>query len=403
MSITDQSNVIARKGSVIWDLRTEAADLVDCLPASARTILDNIRQTGITFAARTTSPFDEPRFFRPSRHIRGFYQRVDDWQDGDSEAVVAYKGSEVWSEDLKSVAAAMSEGRTCLNKHDYFIMEEGKTPIVYLKHEAMSDAQKGLSLFRAVRSAFHYHPQLPLPLCVVQWPSVQLETYYDAVLPYLSPTAQAMVQRNLLNGIAEYVYFFPGSPARLRHQEPDARQLTDLQDAFRTVDRWVTLFTQILCSGYLPCVLSNQKWGCCVQDQNVCMDGGFVDVDSVASLTEEPMMFGVNLLASVQMLAHSIYVFLSPSFIPEMAHPKVLSMGNVFGGSLHQMFFLPHVWRMVEKKFNQLSLNIRVDERLVSIFGAESRDENGLIPLLHQVRLITKEDTTAALTGHTSV
>jgi hypothetical protein len=394
-----QNAIFEQHGTVIWDLATEAPELIPCLPLSVQAVLDGIRRTGNTRAARYIAPFDEGGFFRPERHVRAFYQQVEDWGDGD--AVLAFKGSEVWSSDLRAVAAEMSQGRTCLNKHDYFIMGEQKTPILYLKHEALSDARNALSLFRAVHSTFCEHPKLPLPLIVVEWPSECLAAYRDAVLPFLSDTAKGMVERNLREGVAQYVYFFPGSPARLRHAKHNALQLLeDMERTYRIVDSWVNLFTQILCSGYFPTVLSNQKWGCCIQDQNVCIDGGFVDVDSVEAISVDKTMFAANLLASMQMLSHSIFAFLSPLLLTEDILQPVLGIENVFGGSLHHMLFFPHVWRMVQNRFNQFTASgITADRRLISIF--EGDGIKALTHMLIYLQPLMQRKTNEALRIHT--
>lgn len=401
---SDQGEVTERAGTIIWDLQREAPELLKCLPESAAQTLSAIREGGLGFVARTASPFDGPSFFRPSRHVRAFYQRVPDWNGGE-EAVVAYKGSEVWSHDLGPLAAQMSEGRSCLNRLDIFVMKEGKTPFLYLTHEALRDATKAAQLFRAVRTNYPHHPRLPLPLCVISWSAPPLQEYLDTVSPHLSPTARDMVKRCLTDGVAEYVYFYPGAPTRLRHLAPREREalLADWGQAQRLVDSWVTLFTQILCSGYVPVVLSNQNTGCILQDQNVCLDGGMVDVDSVERIADDPGMFALNLATSVQFLAHVIYVLLSPLFIRELSDPRIISMSNVFGGSVHQMLFFPHVWRMVENKFHAIKGSVAVDPRLSAIFEAEARGASALFPLLSQLKTLMPPAPDEVLRKHTQM
>src|SRR4051812_32723436 len=98
MVTTDQEHVFERFGTIVWDLAKEAPELLGCLPGSARSTLDRVRATGSSLIARTIAPFETERFFRPSRHVRAFYERVTDWKDG--EAIIARKGSEIWAEDL---------------------------------------------------------------------------------------------------------------------------------------------------------------------------------------------------------------------------------------------------------------------------------------------------------------
>lgn len=389
--------IIHRPGEVIFDLAIEAPELLACLPEPAAHALGRLRQ-GQFPAARTIADYDTGRFFRPLRHVRSFYERVG------GSAVIAYKGSEAWADDLRPTVREMAEGRSCLNKNDTFIVNEGKIPVAYMTHEALGDARKALSLFSAVRSTFHESPALPLPLLVVQWPERAVSRYRDLVLPQLSATSRAMVERRLANGLAEYVYYFPKSPIRLRHAGVSGREL--MANPARTaarVDAWVTLCTQILCSGYLPCVLSNQRCGCCVQDQNVCIDGGFVDVDSVEAIDDDPAMFVPNLLASLQILAHSLLCYLGPA-LPERLIAPVLQVANGFGDTLHAMLVFPHVWRMVEEKLNGfVAAGIRPDQRLVAIFGAG----HGLSSLLEIAKHLTPLGEARAadktLSAHTTV
>lgn len=366
--------VESRKGTVVWDLKTEAPDLVPLLPESARRRLTELHEAGTIPVARLIRPFVTGGYYRPARHVRSFYQRIDDWRE---PAVIAIKGSEIWSKDIKEAARAMTLGRKTLNHMDTFVMREFRVPLVYLQHEALGDSIKGVNIFRAVSSIFGCFPRLPLPLGVIRWPDVLLDKYRQDVYPLLSKTACGLVERNLTDGLAAYVYFYRGTSERLKHctqsQLSPPFNLEMGSSSWELCDRWVTLFTQILASGYFPCVVTDWLWGSAVQDQNACMDGGFVDIDSMESMDEEPSLFAVNLLCSLQMLSHCIFWLTSRQ--TELSQ-NWIRHGNGFGTGLQHMALLPQVWKMVEFKFKFFQeQGFAVDQRLTAFLGgADPRD-----------------------------
>jgi hypothetical protein len=118
----------------------------------------------------------------------------------------------------------------------------------------------------------------------------------DKLRHYLSAAAFQGMEPQLEAGLGAYLYYYPAAPTRVRDVEFlldgldfRARALalaTQVCDPDDVICRWVRGFVRMLYLGFLPGSLPSFRTGICCQPQNACMDGGFVDLDSLTALDE---------------------------------------------------------------------------------------------------------------------
>ena len=95
-------------------------------------------------------------------------------------------------------------------------------------------------------------------------------------------------------GLAVYLYYYAGMPYRWRDIEPRlagvrsvsgyAKRWAELGKHFDphvAIMGWTRMLVRILALGYFPCILSQLASGNCLQPQNVAIDGGLFDLDSL--------------------------------------------------------------------------------------------------------------------------
>lgn len=245
----------------------------------------------------STEPFVRESYYRPPGSARSFYRRLsgeDARAEGAHHGVVAIKGMEPLSPTFQEGLLRLTgPGHTPHSVAEHFVVEEGKVPGCLTLDEAVTEAQRALELQRAHVAAYGELARIPLPLLVFQ----HTEDTKNRVLGQLAgilPDATARLARARADdGLGVYVYYYPSAPLRVTHVEYLLRgrsfgqrtlELLSICDPEVTVRRWVTTFVRMLYLGYVPGSLASLHTGLCCQPQNACVDGGFVDLDSVTPL-----------------------------------------------------------------------------------------------------------------------
>lgn len=237
-------------------------------------------------SAPTVWPFAETECFRLPGSRRSWCRPLHD--DG---PVLVVKGSEPAAPDM---TAGLDElARPCYSWHDideHLLHDEGKVPLGVTRSEALGEArQAALAHVRHWRR-YSEVARLPLPLLVARHDDEVTSGLVAALDETLSPPAAHSVRDLLGDGLHVLVYAYPSPPVRARDLDTvlsgrgfHERQLALLEccDAEQVVARWVRLFTRLLHCGLLPGSAAAVRTGMCCQPQNACVDGGFVDVESL--------------------------------------------------------------------------------------------------------------------------
>jgi len=323
---------------VIWDVSNEAPEILTHLNAEAPWVTDAYKALRIEIPrCPTCRSFETEPFFRPEGHSRAFYQRGPD-------GVIAFKGTEVCADDVQWAFGVLSRARRIFGGYEslhslleLFPIDEHKIPMAMHVREALDEATVAASFQMAHRQRYGHFAKMPLPLLVVRWPSDVVDLFRSLLLPRLSDSARAVVERLFREGLASYIYHYRGSTLRGVSLEPQLR-LTDAKTGYlarnaimrtfadpeKAITGWIQLAGRMLALGYSPVTLANLHTGQCVQWQNAVVDGGLVDVDSLqplASITSDRDFHDTMMLMLFE-LTTTIKRFLIGRFAAPVIDPR---------------------------------------------------------------------------------
>lgn len=259
-------------------------------------------------ALRDVGAVDQPPYVRPPGHRRAFYTRFD-------RGVIAVKGSEPYAANFSDLLDDLCTGRvfvelrlgspaidrtltrTELSGLDKLAIVEGKLPGCVTTREALGEARAALAVQRAYVAKYGAPARLPLPIYVGKWPEERVRAVREALQVRARGRALAAVEAALADGIAVYVYHYPAVPYRLAHLGvPDVakgthvgkrlEQIATRWDPRAAVEGWFGLAAELLAIGFTAKDPASIVTGDCLQVQNVCLDGGVTDVESLVSIAE---------------------------------------------------------------------------------------------------------------------
>lgn len=276
-----------------WDVAEAAPVLLERLRADAPWIAEELG--GLRAAvptAATCEPFTAGDYFRPHLHMRCFYRK------GPGAGVLAIKGTEVMAEDVVQLMEGLRTIRhkaTVLSALEHFAVREHKVGFALLRREALSEARAAAQFQGAYLGRYGCLARAPVPLFVFAWPSSIAEQHCARICELVSETSAQSIRRLVADGgLGVYVYYYPGMPLRWRDREPllaGARSTGGYEKRWtelckhlnpeQAITGWTRMLVRILALGYFPCILSQLSMGNCLQPQNVALDGGIFDLDSL--------------------------------------------------------------------------------------------------------------------------
>jgi hypothetical protein len=247
-------------------------------------------------AAPGHQAFAEPPLFRPPGNHRSFLYCPGALTDdrpgpGHDHGVVVFKGLEPafsWFPQLLHDLRA-----PCYTPHsiaEHLVVEEGKIPGCVGLREAFFEAQAAQRLQTRYLATYGEPARAPLPLFVYRHSPDTIGRTREQLRAELSEQTFDLMAPTLDTGLGGYAYYYPAPPIRARDvdsmlaNEPFWRRqlaLLSFGDVSELVERWLQLFARLLVTGLLPGAAASRKRGICCQPQNACLDGGYVDVDSV--------------------------------------------------------------------------------------------------------------------------
>lgn len=236
----------------------------------------------------TVKSFKKGQLYRPPGSFRCFYSAQAQNATG---AVLAIKGMEPAANDFASLVASLQ--RPSYSPHtmaEHLIFEEGKAPGCVRLSEALHEARCAAAVQTAHVRAYLEPARLPLPLFVFKHTLSHHQRARTTLQPHLSPLAFETVGPLIDEGLGVYVYHYPSPPIRVRDLDTlladlDFRKrlfaLISICEPAELIQRWTRLFVRLLYLGFLPGGVHALRTGLCCQPQNACLDGGFVDLDSL--------------------------------------------------------------------------------------------------------------------------
>lgn len=275
-------------------------------------------------------------FYRLPKHRRSFYYspkpRYGALHDpAATDGAISIKGAEPLCEDFDALLSALKERLTppvmsmymTQRRHaEYISVIENKAPGVLYLDEALEEAILAGELQTKHLAAYATLARLPVPLFVHSLPDDCKRRAIERVARCVSERGFERIRRRLEDGIASYAYYYPALPLRsdalhalLSLPPTPHAHLTALlakADVDALLGQWTELFVRLLYLGYLPCSLGSFQSGMMLQEQNVVVDGGFLDVDSVIPISkmDSDVAFHETMQLSVFVMCRTVRLLL---------------------------------------------------------------------------------------------
>ncbi|WP_162902319.1 hypothetical protein [Facilibium subflavum] len=274
--------------------------------------------------APTCSVFSQGDFFRMKGHARSFCMKAGD-------GLIVFKGSEPFAQDYLDVyeKAYKYPKDGMPSKIESFVLYEHEVYLALTRKAAINCANLTYQFVRDYHQHFNILPHIPLPLSVYIIPKERTRIFLTDVSPFLSDRMQLSVAKYTKelakDGLAIYAYYYHGYPLRAAHainHFPGADGIWNknrenefgefkLDDA---IPNWVGFIIQMFGLGYVPTTCIHT--GNCVQIQNLSIDGGMCDIDSIEPIknfTSERELIR-SVIVSLTFLSESIATMKSVNF-----------------------------------------------------------------------------------------
>ncbi len=299
---------------LVWHLAEQAPELAEAVLEAMPALAEPLE--GLRFRVpvpRRRFP-DAPPFVRFAGHGRSFCVGLGD--PPGTKGHLVFKGSEHMTEDYEAwldeqagrwlrIAARQethfhADGgvEAEMRLLDKWAVLEGKVPGAYTLDEALGEAGAATELQSAFAETYGEAARAPLPLLAYRWAEECVDRVRNALRPRLSPGAWAMAARGLEGGLGLYVYYYAGTPLRLAHLgigdaeslgiSSRLEQLAADVDWREAAEGWLDLTAKMIAVGFLPKSPASVVRGDCLQFQNVILDGGLADLDSLIHVDKVP-------------------------------------------------------------------------------------------------------------------
>ena len=314
--ISSESGLKTASATPVWELHANSKELFDALSATEPALGAIYEFLGKELPVQRQWAFGSfGAISRPDRHVRAFYVHLDKLKSiPGGRGCIAIKGTEPASENFDRIAKRMGEmwnvfswtiggaarhlleDLTLLNQLERFPVCEGKPPGVHPLWDAEDEAKCALELQLAYFRRYGRLARIPTPLFVYRWPREMRERALQVLRPLLSPKTATMVESLIGDELGAYVYYYPSYPLRAMHVRAgdvgpevsyDARHaaLASLSEPGRAIEGWVRLTAEILALGWIPTDPAHFGRGNCLMGQNLVLDGGIVDVNSIRAVS----------------------------------------------------------------------------------------------------------------------
>ena len=342
----------------VWSLKEAAPDLWAQVCALSPTLAAEVSRLSHALPAqRAPGPVVGGAYVRPPRHYRALYRDLTHTAPA-GVGCVGIKGTEVVADDLDALMRAMAQWTSVFRTsiahpwaHDTplditlasvlerYALWERKVPGGVLLCEARDDANAAMAAQAQHLKRYGELARLPVPLFVHRHDDAVTERVLAALRPHLTAGANDAVKR-ARDGLGVLVYWYPAVPLRAAHIEapqvgPDVtvwQRLKVLQtfgDPRATTQSWIALVARLLCMGFVATDPSAVARGTCVQAQNLVLDGGIVDLDSLRPMASFARYAELRhaTTRTIAVLAHAIAVYLfgagihsRPGGLPDHTH-----------------------------------------------------------------------------------
>jgi hypothetical protein len=275
----------------VWRVDRDAPAIATWLEGEARWAFDWLTRSiedGVHVGG--PKPFDDGTYVRLPMQRRCFYMKTT------GPAVLAFKGTEPLAVGFAEELGRMKRERAAgpLPLIDVYPLFEQKLPLAVGLDEALGEARAAAQLQEPFLRKYAQPAIAPVPIAVFQLPREAELAYREQVLG-LAGKRTAKLVTQLEQALGVYVYYYPHLPVRVLHAEnadsfPErVEKLVANPHAIHPLDALTSLVTTIarmFSVGLLPLSSDAFYIGTCISPQNVTLQGGICDVDSIVAIDE---------------------------------------------------------------------------------------------------------------------
>ena len=232
---------------------------------------------------KTLKDFINGPFTRLPGSRRAYY-----WKYGSSADVIAIKGTEIISQELKNTLINESKNKLHhrpWSKFENFIYREQKAPLAMLFNEALDEGSIGAKYQKTIFKKFGKFEEAPLPLMIIKWNKDVVDKYKKIINSILSKRAKdliiPLIDRHGLGGV---IYHYPYLPTRVRFMDRKNKKFlkkNSTSDRLNSIHNLINIQARMLISGFLPFSFQDHGIGQCIAPQNVTLKGGICDLSSI--------------------------------------------------------------------------------------------------------------------------
>ena len=252
---------------------------------------------------------------------------------------------------------------------EHFPLREGKVPGAVTLNEAKKDADAAMGLQALYLARYGELPRVPVPVAVLRHSETTTNRVREILRARLTPSAFTIANEKLEDGLGIFVYLYPGFPVRVRNFSASLPGETEMDrirrmgsvDIASTIADWSRLLLRMFALDVLPYSYQNEGLGACFDAGNACVDGGFVDLDSIvprSDLRDDGEVLDAVVAAKLGMIRTASHLF------------PVLNEGET-RGTLIERF----VTRSLELAADEERKRGPLDPRVEAVLGSPNFEE----------------------------
>lgn len=320
----------------VFDAEVETPDLVDQLERSVpqiRLLMASLRESLPLVPHSGVGPIGRSGFYRIPNHYRSVSYILPPISHGDNQAspgVIVFKGTEPLLADFPTYFEWMLKApfrSSVLPLALHFPMDMKLPPAAMWIEECIAEQAVSSQIQKQYFGCHGYLARLPLPLFVFEMTPQQNARYDEIISSRVPEGGMRNIRKKITDGMGVEVYYYPQLPVRVADlfvgnvRETFKQVLTSDRVEIVCQD-WATLFSEMLCLGFMPYAPWHHGMGACVDKGNACIDGGFNDLLTLIPFESVPAeLFEASLNASIGLLAETMVnmVAVSISAVPPAA------------------------------------------------------------------------------------
>lgn len=202
------------------------------------------------------------------------------------------------------------------NAIEMFPMIEGKIPFHMLESEAVKEVERSQMFHETYFERYGEISLSPVPLSIeILDDSYKLELLRFFKGHFPKPVYERLYGIMQNENLCTLSSFYPSLPLRvmdLKSMPKETSLIWNEKTESKVIECWLREFSRIMALGFIPATKWSMMTGNCLLPQNMCLYGGFADLDSLVYVEEinKKSFLMESLAYSMMSLSNSIFLAL---------------------------------------------------------------------------------------------